>query len=54
MSTQHPQQVIHPWHISIGDDAPEIIKAVIEIPKGHRMKYELDTVSGLLRLDRVI
>ena len=54
MSTQHPQQVIHPWHISIGDDAPEIIKAVIEIPKGHRMKYELDKVSGLLRLDRVI
>ena len=45
---------IHPWHISIGDKAPEIIKAVIEIPKGCRMKYELDKATGLLKLDRVL
>ncbi|OQP60183.1 inorganic pyrophosphatase [Niastella vici] len=44
----------HPWHISIGDRAPDVVKAVIEIPKGSRMKYELDKPSGLLRLDRVL
>mgnify|MGYP001549733753 FL=1 len=46
--------VVHPWHISIGDEAPETVKAVIEIPKGSRMKYELHKESGLLKLDRVI
>src|SRR5690242_2949586 len=46
--------VIHPWHISIGEKAPEIVKAVIEIPQGSKMKYELDKDSGLLKLDRVI
>jgi inorganic pyrophosphatase len=46
--------VLHPWHISIGDHAPETVKAVIEIPKGSRMKYELDKSSGLLKLDRVL
>lgn len=30
------------------------MKAVIEIPKGSKMKYELDKPSGLLKLDRVI
>lgn len=48
------QQVTHPWHISMGTNAPEIVKSVIEIPKGSRMKYELDKESGLLKLDRVI
>ncbi|MBQ5329799.1 MAG: inorganic diphosphatase [Oscillospiraceae bacterium] len=28
--------------------------AVIEIPKGSKMKYELDKKTGLLRLDRVL
>jgi inorganic pyrophosphatase len=45
---------MNPWHISIGDKTPDIVKAVIEIPKGSRMKYELDKESGLLRLDRVL
>lgn len=44
----------HPWHISIGDEAPAIVRAVIEIPKGTRTKYELDKETGLLRLDRVL
>jgi inorganic pyrophosphatase len=44
----------HPWHISIGDKAPEIIQVVIEIPKDSRMKYELDKGTGLLKLDRVL
>lgn len=45
----------HPWHdITYGDDAPEILECIIEIPKGSRAKYELDKASGLLRLDRVL
>ncbi|WP_298297923.1 inorganic diphosphatase [Hydrotalea sp.] len=48
------QQVQHPWHISIGDDVPNVVTTIIEIPKGSRMKYELDKASGLLRLDRVL
>ncbi len=45
----------HPWHeIAIGDDAPREFQAVIEIPKGGKVKYELDKPSGLLRVDRVL
>ncbi|HVS97761.1 MAG TPA: inorganic diphosphatase [Puia sp.] len=44
----------HPWHIPIGEDAPDIVRAVIEIPKGTRLKYELDKSTGLLTLDRVL
>ncbi len=45
----------HPWHeIPIGDHAPREFQAVIEIPKGGKVKYELDKASGLLRVDRVL
>ena len=45
----------HPWHeIEIGDQAPREFQAVIEIPKGGKVKYELDKPSGLLRVDRVL
>ena len=45
----------HPWHdIPVGDNAPEIINTVIEIPQGCKVKYELDKDSGLLRVDRVL
>lgn len=45
----------HPWHdISAGENAPEIINAIIEIPKNTRAKYELHKESGLLMLDRVL
>lgn len=46
--------VQHPWHISIGENAPDIVNAVIEISKDSRMKYELDKATGLLKLDRVL
>jgi inorganic pyrophosphatase len=47
--------VLHPWHgAHYGEDAPEIVNAMIEIPQGSRAKYELDKETGLLRLDRVI
>lgn len=46
---------VHPWHdVSIGDNAPEIVNSIIEIPKDCRAKYELDKKSGMLMLDRVL
>lgn len=45
----------HPWHdVNIGHHTPEIVKGIIEIPKNHRAKYELDKESGMLILDRVL
>ena len=45
----------HPWHdVHPGDQAPDIVEAIIEIPKASRSKYELDKVTGMLRLDRVL
>lgn len=44
---------VHPWHnISVGDNQPQVVNAVIEIPKDCTVKYELDKETGLLRLDR--
>lgn len=45
----------NPWHdVSFGDQAPNIVTGIIEIPKGSKAKYELDKDSGLLKLDRVL
>jgi inorganic pyrophosphatase len=45
----------NPWHIvSPGSEVPNVVNAIIEIPKGCRAKYELDKESGLLKLDRVL
>lgn len=50
-----PVYVLHPWHgASHGDNAPQSVNALIEIPQGSRTKYEIDKPTGLLRLDRVI
>ena len=47
--------VLHPWHgVHYGDKAPAIVNALIEIPQGSRSKYEIDKITGLLKLDRVI
>jgi inorganic pyrophosphatase len=46
---------LNPWHmVSPGNEIPEIVNSIIEIPKGSKAKYELDKKSGLLRLDRVL
>ena len=46
---------MHPWHdVSIGEQAPEIVNAIIEIARGSKAKYEVDKQTGLLRLDRVL
>lgn len=45
----------NPWHcVSAGDNAPQVVNAIIEITKGSKGKYELDKESGLLKLDRVL
>jgi inorganic pyrophosphatase len=45
----------HPWHdISIGENSPNVINAVIEVPKGSKNKYELHKESGLIKVDRVL
>src|ERR1700722_5085177 len=45
----------HPWHdLSPGDKVPREFNAVIEIPLGSNLKYELDKDSGLIRMDRVL
>jgi inorganic pyrophosphatase len=47
--------VIHPWHdLKAGEKIPEEFDAVIEIPRGSNVKYELDKPSGLIRVDRVL
>lgn len=43
----------HPWHgLEVGDDAPEIVTAFIEMVPTDTIKYELDKVSGYIRIDR--
>jgi inorganic pyrophosphatase len=43
----------HPWHgLEIGPHPPEILNAFIEITPYDLMKYEVDKVSGYLRVDR--
>ncbi|DBA94600.1 hypothetical protein WJX77_010286 [Trebouxia sp. C0004] len=45
----------HPWHdLSVGEDVPNVVNAVIEIPKGSKVKYELDKDTGMLFVDRVL
>jgi len=45
----------HPWHdITPGEQLPEEFIAVVEIPMGSKVKYELDKETGMLRLDRVL
>lgn len=45
----------NPWHsVSYGTNVPDVVNAIIEIPKGSRAKYELDKETGLLKLDRVL
>ncbi len=43
----------HPWHgVAIGEHAPEIVTTYIEILPTDTVKYEIDKVSGYLKVDR--
>ena len=47
--------MIHPWHdVTPGEHLPAEFVAVVEIPMGSSVKYELDKETGLLRLDRIL
>jgi inorganic pyrophosphatase len=53
----HPEAEImtHPWHdVTPGENLPAQFTAVIEIPMGSSVKYELDKKTGLLKLDRIL
>lgn len=46
---------MNPWHdVELGDHIEEHFRCVIEIPKGSKVKYEIDKQTGLLWLDRVL
>lgn len=43
----------HPWHgLDVGPEPPILLNAYIEITPFDLMKYEVDKVSGYLRVDR--
>ncbi len=46
---------MHAWHdVTPGENLPSEVMAVIEIPMGSSVKYELDKETGMLRLDRIL
>lgn len=47
--------MINPWHeLEPGLAPPSKMRAIVEIPRGSRNKYELDKKTGMFRLDRVL
>jgi inorganic pyrophosphatase len=46
---------MHPWHdVELGDSIEKDFRVIIEIPKGSKVKYELDKRTGILWVDRVL
>ncbi len=46
---------VHPWHdVPLPDDPMQWFFAFVEIPKGSKVKYELDKATGLLLVDRIL
>jgi inorganic pyrophosphatase len=50
------QQPIPPrsLFVPVGPKVPEVVNVIVEIPKGRRSKFELDKVTGLIKLDRYL
>src|SRR6202048_3312176 len=49
------KKMLHAWQdVTPGDGLPARFTAVIEIPMGSSVKYELDKETGMLRLDRIL
>lgn len=47
--------MIHPWHdVTPGESLPQEFNAIVEIPMGSSVKYELDKRTGLLKVDRIL
>ena len=48
-------KMTHPWHnVTPGHSLPSEFTAVIEIPMRSSVKYELDKLTGLLKVDRML
>jgi inorganic pyrophosphatase len=44
---------LHPWHgLSMGERAPHVVNCYIEMVPADTIKYELDKISGMLKVDR--
>lgn len=55
MSFPHPfyKWRPHPWHgLTAGPNPPEVVSAFIEITPFDTIKYEIDKVTGYIRVDR--
>ncbi len=53
ISKQFSKARPHPWHgLEVGPSAPAVVNAFIEITPFDLVKYELDKVSGYLKVDR--
>ncbi len=45
---------MHPWHDVVpSEQLSRKFSAVIEIPLGSKVKYELDKPTGLIKVDRI-
>lgn len=45
----------NPWEmVPLGDKAPEVVNAIVDIPKGSTNKYEFNEELGVFKLDRVL
>jgi len=43
----------HPWHgLEVGEDAPAVVNAFVEITSFDTIKYEVDKKTGYMRVDR--
>ena len=43
----------HPWHgIPVGEKSPEIVNTYIEVVPSDTVKYEIDKITGHLKIDR--
>ena len=43
----------HPWHgVAIGAEAPDVVMCFIEMVPTDTVKYEVDKISGYLKIDR--
>ncbi|MCB9027080.1 MAG: inorganic diphosphatase [Bdellovibrionaceae bacterium] len=46
---------MNPWHdVELGNNVPNLVRVVIEVPKSSKNKYELDKATGLIAVDRVL
>lgn len=53
MSRSYHSYRPHPWHgLEVGEHAPEVVHAYIEITPFDLIKYEVDKPTGYLKVDR--